>query len=183
MAVIRRFVLLVGSFPSCVHSFIVVNDLRVKLKQSFTANHISASTVADCNTLENAFPAVLRWVNMSTVPESWYPFDGKCYMSGSGDIDLTFGSEAPLKAHSNLLSLASSVLRTAVTHCGEPKSLDLSGDSRYAWLAILNGLHPVSSTAFDDSLREMSNTDLVSTTTCIPFRAKYHLWLCPGDNC
>ena len=79
---------------------------------------------------------------MSVSWESLFPFDGKCDLSRGADITITFSEGAPLKAHSQHLTQASAVLKTALEECKHDGTLNVGGDSREAWILLLNLVHP-----------------------------------------
>ena len=79
---------------------------------------------------------------MSNARGPLFPFDGECNLSKGADLTITFSDGDPLKAHSQHLKQASSVLKTALEDCKHDGTLDVGDDSREAWIMLLNLVHP-----------------------------------------
>lgn len=71
-----------------------------------------------------------------------FPFDGSCALSKDADLKISFHDGTHLKTHSCLLSLASTILRTAIEECVHNSVLNVEHDNREAWILLLNVVHP-----------------------------------------
>ena len=88
------------------------------------------------------FSTETRAPKMSVSRRTFFPFDGECDLSRDADLTITFSEGEHLRAHSEHLKQASSVLKTALEDCKHDGTLDVRDDSRKAWLLLLNLVHP-----------------------------------------
>ena len=107
-----------------------------------------------------------------------FAFDGSCPWSTDADVCLQFDDGTTLRAHKQILSLASPVMKDELEKQNEPFNLTVKDVSSRIWLVLLHQLYPIHvSHDAHRELSQVSNDGSSPNRTQSPLR-RTRLWRC-----